>query len=781
MQVVSIFKDLYKSKDVPYLLSLDKILNRIKIGKSKPLIDLIRTAKTKEQRDNLKKGLPCILFAGEFTERSKNGLKNHSGLMVVDFDKYPSQDSMIQDLQLLKQNKHFVSLFISPSGNGIKGVVKIPKCNKIDHERYFKAFQREYNYLYFDKSNCNVDRVCYESYDPNININFDAETYEPILIDEGFTISERVPIIPVSNEDFIINKIINFDWKKDFTDGQRNNFLFDLAGAFCEYGINEDHAIGYILNNVVIGEFSENEAKNTIKSSYKRRQFNSKFFEDFNKIDLIKSDFNKGKKYVLEKHKIDEVVYSEIKEAIEHDDFWYINEKNKVQINSLKYKIFLERNGFKKYFPNDNQKPTWIHVNSNKVKEITIEKIKDFVLDYLLEKKEIDVWNYCASFNNLFSENYLLMLESIELMLLKDTKDKSFIAYKNGILEVTKDSISLIDFIDVDGYIFDSRIIKRDFIQSKKTDNDYKTFIKNISNNNPLPFECVIGYMLSTYKNKMNNKAIILNDEVITENPEGGTGKGLFIQGIKNIRKTHIIDGKSYNDKANFQNQSVSLDDEIVVFDDVPKNFNFENIFSLITEGMTIRHLYKDPVKLNVEQSPKILIGTNYAIKGEGNSHDRRRHELELSQYYGKKLTPYDEFKKQLFDDWSLNEFQNFDNYMVFCLQQYLNLGLVNQNAKNIKMRKLIAETSFEFYEFASDLNNLPIGQRNDKSIYFNNFINEYKDFQKWLTRKKFNIWIQKYSNFIEREYKQGTTQGMHWFMIEGDNGIVIDDNEMPF
>lgn len=779
MQIVSIFKDLYKSKDVPYLLSLDKILNRIKIGKSKLLIESIRNSKNKEQRDNLKKSLPCILFAGEFTERSKNGLKNHSGLMIVDFDKYPNQETMLLDLEMLKLNKHFVSLFISPSGDGIKGVVKIPICNAIDHERYFKAFQKQYNYEYFDKSNCNVDRVCFESYDPDIYINFDAETYEPKLIDEGFTITERVPIIPVSNEDFIINKIMNFDWKKDFKEGERNNFLFDLAGAFCEYGINEDTAIGYILNNVVIGEFSETEAKNTIKSSYKRRQFNSKFFEDFNKIDSIKNDFNKGKKYVLEKHKIDEVVYSEIKEVIEHEDFWYLTDKNKVQINSLKYKIFLERNGFKKYFPNDTQKPTWIHINSNKVKEITIEKIKDFVLDYLLEKKEIDVWNYCASYNNLFSENYLLMLESIELMLLKDKKDKSFIAYQNGILEVTKDSVNLIDFIDVNGYIFESQIIKRDFIQTKKLDNDYKIFINNISNKNPLPFECAIGYMISTYKNKMNNTSIILNDEVITENPEGGTGKGLFVQGLKQIRNVAILDGKSFDDKKSFPYQTVSPETQILIFDDVKKNFDFESKFSLVTEGITLERKNKDAIKLSVEDSPKILIGTNYAIKGEGNSHDRRRHELELSQYYGKKLTPFEEFKRQLFDDWTFEEFNCFDNYMVYCLQQYLNLGLINQDAKNIKMRKLIAETSFEFYEWISDKNNMTIGSRNDKSEYFNNFVNEYKDFQKWLTRKKFNIWTQKYCNYIGSEYSQGNTQGVHWFMIGEQKDTT--ETDLPF
>jgi hypothetical protein len=773
---VSVFKDLFKSKDVPYIVPLEKVLERIKTGKSKELVEQIRNLpKSKDQAD-LKNKLPSILFSGEFSERSKNGLINHSGLMVVDFDRYPTRDVMFDHLHELKKNKHFVTLFISPSNIGIKGVVKIPCCDKILHEKYFKEFNKKFQYDYFDISNCNVDRVCFESFDPEIYINYNAATFEPVLIDEGFTVQERVPLIPISNEDHIIEKIMAFDWKKDFREGERNSFIFDLAGTFCEYGISENTALGYITNNVVIGDFSESEAKNTIKSAYKRRSFNSKFFEDYKKIENIRNDFKKGKDVIIKKYNIDEDVYNEIKEVVEHEDFWFINEKDKLNIDTLKYKLFLERNGFKKYFPNDTQKPTWVSINSNKISETSVEKIKDFVLTYLLERGEIKVWNYCAKFQNLFSENFLLMLESVELLLLKDTKEKSFIAFKNGILEVTKDTAKLIDYIDVDGYIFESQIIQRDFVFMENFENEYQTFIKNISSNDPVAIECTIGYLLSTYKNKMNNKAIILNDEVISENPEGGTGKGLFVQGLKQIRNVSILDGKTFDDKKSFPYQTVSPETQVLVFDDVKKNFDFESKFSLVTEGMTLERKNKDAIKLKVEDSPKMVISTNYAIRGEGNSHDRRRHELEVAQYYGKNKTPYDEFGKQLFDDWELSEFQKFDNYMVFCLKSFLKLGLIKQNAKNLEMRKFVAETSMEFFEWINDENNVPRNCRNDKSIIFSNFTNDYQDFKKWLTRKKFNIWVQKYCNFIKAEYISETTNGMQYFTIKVNSNAIIDD-----
>jgi hypothetical protein len=775
--IVSVFRDLYKPTETPFTATLDKCLKRIKKGVSKDVIIWARDAENKEEYNKRKSKLPCIVFGGEFKVRKKDGLINHSGLMVIDFDDFPDDKTLKDTFNNLKENKHIITLFLSPSNNGIKGVVKIPKCNAVDHERYFKAFNEEFDYDYFDKSNCNVDRVCYESYDPNIYINYEAETYEPKLIDKGFDVKDKVPLIPITNEDFIIEKIMDFDWKKDFVEGERNAFIFDIAGQFCEYGISQANAEGYIMNNVIIGDFSNREAITTIKSAYKKRAFGTKYFEDYSKLEAIKVDLKSGKDQVIKKHGIDEDIYNEIKEVAEADDFWYYDKNEKIKISPLKYKLFLEGNGFKKYYPDGTDKPTFVKIESNKVEETSTAKIKDFVLEYLVDEKEFDVWNYCAGYQNLFSDQFLLMLDSIDLMLLKDKIKTSFIAFNNGILEINKDNVELKEYIDVDGYIWKSHIIQRDWKKVTSYENDYSKFINNISNNEPLPIECCIGYLLHTYKNRSNNKAIILNDEIITQNPEGGTGKGLFIQGISNLRKTHIIDGKSHNDKASFQNQSVSLDDKVLVFDDIPKNWSFENQFSLITEGITIRHLYKDPVKLSVQDSPKIVISTNYAVKGEGNSHDRRRHELEFTQYYGKNLTPENEFGRQLFDEWDEKEYSRFDNYMIYCIQAYLKNGLVRQNSKNLKLRKLMAETSMEFYEWITENANMPFNTRNDKKEYYNRFLEEYPDFKKWLNQRTFTLWIQKYVSFNNWEYKKGNSNGMQWFEIVNADAPDVEDD----
>ena len=83
---ITVFKDLYKTKDVPYIVTLEKILQRIKNGNDKDLINQIRKAKSKEEKNKLKTKLPAILFQGEFSHRAIIGLVNSSGLMILDFD-----------------------------------------------------------------------------------------------------------------------------------------------------------------------------------------------------------------------------------------------------------------------------------------------------------------------------------------------------------------------------------------------------------------------------------------------------------------------------------------------------------------------------------------------------------------------------------------------------------------------------------------------------------------------------------------------------------------------
>jgi hypothetical protein len=784
---ISVFKSLYKSDDVPFEVDVLKVLARIKNGTSKDKILKIRNLSDCEEKKNLKNSLLSILFNGTFSARNDNSLIEHSGLCILDFDKYESEDKQNQEREKLMNCKFVFSVFESPSGNGLKALIRIPQCDKETHKRYFKSFGEFINSDYFDFKNSNLSRVCFESYDPNLYINENAIVWDKLTEEEGHSVFERNPILPLTDEDEIIRRLLKWwDNKFGFKTGDRNNNLFILANALCEYGINQDYAFNYVLANVIFGDFSENELLTLFKSAYKRATFNSKYFEDINKIDRIKSNLSKGisKKDIANLLKIDETIIDEVKEINDDDDFWNKFEDKKgnitIKIDSLKYKYWLERKGFKKYYPESATNPTFVHIKSNKVTQSSVDIIKDIVLKFLLDRNEIEVFNFCSKSAQLFSDYYLTMLESIDLKMIKDSRNEAFIPFQNGVVKITKNKVELIDFIDVDGYIWENQIINRDFVKSEDIENDFKNMVAKVSADDSKrinALEHTLGYLIHSFKDKTDQKAIIINDQEIDDNPNGGSGKSLMISALSNFKKVVKIDGKSFDSKkGDFVYQRVTLDTQILAFDDVKKNFDFEQLFSIITEGIAINRKNKDEVFIPFERSPKIIITTNYVINGSGTSHDRRRHEIEFFQYFNGKRNPLTEYGRLLFDSWESSDWIKFDNYMIANLQKFLKNGLVESVSINADIKRLIQSTNKDFYDWVTD-GNLPENIRVYNTEIMAKFTTEYKNYN-LMNSKTFLKWINEYCKFNDYEITKDKDHVGRYFQIITNN---IENDEVPF
>jgi hypothetical protein len=189
-------------------------------------------------------------------------------------------------------------------------------------------------------------------------------------------------------------------------------------------------------------------------------------------------------------------------------------------------------------------------------------------------------------------------------------------------------------------------------------------------------------------------------------------------------------------------------------------------LFSLITEGITLEKKNKDAIKIPVKKSPKILITTNYTVGGIGGSFERRKYEVELSSYFSANHSPLDEFGLMLFDDFDINEWCRFDNFMINCLQFYLKNGLVKHSFHNLKTRKFINDTSFDFYEWVMD-GNVEVGTRIYKTIKFNEFIEEYSDYKKFnLSQKRFSKWFESLATYLNKPIESGKSIDGRWIVI---------------
>jgi hypothetical protein len=117
---------------------------------------------------------------------------------------------------------------------------------------------------------------------------------------------------------------------------------------------------------------------------------------------------------------------------------------------------------------------------------------------------------------------------------------------------------------------------------------------------------------------------------------------------------------------------------------------------------------------------------------------------------------------------------------MVHCVQLFLANGLVKQKTKNLKTRKFVAETSFEFFEFSKV--NIAVNNRIEKQVSYNFFLAEYPDFKdlRWFNRKRYNIWCEKYANFIGAKFADVDENGLKCFEII-NNEIPTTNDEVGF
>ena len=130
---------------------------------------------------------------------------------------------------------------------------------------------------------------------------------------------------------------------------------------------------------------------------------------------------------------------------------------------------------------------------------------------------------------------------------------------------------------------------------------------------------------------------------------------------------------------------------------------------------------------------------------------------MELAHYYTKDFTPLEEFGKLMFGEWTDDEWCQFDNYMIECLQLYLEHGLIKSDFVNLKIRQLSAESCHEFIEWCGIIGGtknekLVLGQKLYKNDLYLDFVDENPDFapkaKMTVSRTKFNKWLLAYSEY---------------------------------
>jgi hypothetical protein len=449
--------------------------------------------------------------------------------------------------------------------------------------------------------------------------------------------------------------------------------------------------------------------------------------------------------------------------------FW-TNDGGKSKILQAKLIEFIESCGFVRV---KLSKTNFILAKmiNNRISQTTEGDIIGVIRDYLKNKNESKVYEtFASNVGGYISSKKLDLLTTINLIEDKDEKHSSLFYFQNGYCQVTKEGIEFIDYKLLPNVIWEENILNREI--NKINDNlkgHFEIFCLNLSkgsNNRFLSLKTTIGYLLHRNKEYGEQKAVILYDELmgLNNSANGGTGKTLLGKAISELRNTVFYDGKNIKKGSWFINQRIDFNTNVAIYDDLAKDYDFENFFPMITSAIEVERKRQDSFQIDEENTPKILISSNYYVKGPGGNSDfRRRHEFEIANYYNSENNPEKEFGNRFFGkNWSAEEWNKFDFFMMECVSCYFNNGLIQAEPLNIHQNMLSSNSCKEFIEYSECF---PINEWIDKRVVHAEFVEIYPE-HKLLTINQFSKWIQKYADDFELKYETKSSGGKNVFCL---------------
>lgn len=269
---VSVYKDAEKSSG-KITRTIDSVMDAISSQQYASLIQEIREAGTKDERDALKKKLPSFTAAGVFDRRVESGLVEPAHLIILDVDHQDPKKCM----HVAHFDEHVAYGFVSPSGEGYKFIV--PICPELEIESWkdyyynafallFERFKHRYD-IALDPSGKNINRICFVSYDPTL-VRKEAK---PLSVDPTPPpLPEKKVVQGKETDDFHFKMGLAMRFvaqHKEFEEG-RNNYIYELASTLNRMGVHIDDASALIDEYFDLPNFSDpsSEWAKTIKSAY---------------------------------------------------------------------------------------------------------------------------------------------------------------------------------------------------------------------------------------------------------------------------------------------------------------------------------------------------------------------------------------------------------------------------------------------------------------------------------------------------------------------------------
>lgn len=192
-KLMTVFKNL-KSKVPKINIGILEFTDDIRTGTYKGIISRLRNLPKGSKEAELIKStdLPAVAYAGVFPERKSGAITSNSGVVILDVDNVPKREER-RIRESLKLDPHTLAFWTSPSGHGIKIMVKMHagKSATTYKSRYLDVlhyYSETHNIPVIKPSNgskwgldtacSDIVRMCLYSWDEHIFVNEQSAVFE---------------------------------------------------------------------------------------------------------------------------------------------------------------------------------------------------------------------------------------------------------------------------------------------------------------------------------------------------------------------------------------------------------------------------------------------------------------------------------------------------------------------------------------------------------------------------------------------------------------------------
>jgi len=128
---------------------------------------------------------------------------------------------------------------------------------------------------------------------------------------------------------------------------------------------------------------------------------------------------------------------------------------------------FLNVKGFFTFKPKGSSSSILVKVKDKIVKQVFPMQIRKYCWEYIEQTYTFEnpdeqkkVTNQFVTSKSLFSPENMDLLKVVEIKEVKDTKERSYIFFRNCVLDITASGIQKMDLNDIDGHIAYSSVIE---------------------------------------------------------------------------------------------------------------------------------------------------------------------------------------------------------------------------------------------------------------------------------------------------------------------------------